>query len=130
MGLLDITIGSEDQETLIGTTMFVAGAIMTATGVGAAPGVALMAAGGGIAAQGIGAKGQREQQEKAQSDLMARNEKARYDSLLRQVSAEVQADQSVLATLNSGSNNSNKQGKPGVDTQQNKQIGSSTSGTF
>lgn len=131
MGLLDITIGSEDQQVLIGTGMVIAGGVMMATGVGAAPGAMMMAGGAGVAAGGINAKETRRQQEEAIADQKAAVEKARYDSLLQQLSAEIQADQTVLATLSGGSNNTKKTpGSTGVNTEQNKVVGSSTSGTF
>lgn len=130
MGLLDITLGAEDQQTMIGAGMFVAGAALTVTGVGAAPGAALMIGGAGMAASGVQGKNARKQQEEAISDQKRDIENARFESLLRQVSAEIQADQTMLATLNSGSNNKSTGAKPGINTQQNQQVGSSTSGTF
>lgn len=131
MGLLDITLGSEDQQTLIGTGMMIGGTAMILTGAGAAPGAAMIAGGAGMAASGMQAKDARERQENAIADQKAEIEKARYESLLRQVSAEIQADQTMLATLDGGSNNKRNSGRsPGVNTQTNQVVGSSTSGTF
>jgi uncharacterized protein HemX len=131
MGWLDITLGAEDAQTLVGAGMFIGGAALSITGVGAVAGAGLMVGGAGMMASGQQAKNTREQQEDAMADQKAEIEKNRYESLLRQVSAEIAADQSVLATLDRGSNNNGNGGNtPSVNTQQNKPVGSQTSGTF
>lgn len=128
MGWLDITMGAEDQQIFVGAHMFAAGAVLTATGVGSAAGIGLMSGGAGMMASGQQAKSQRSAQEDAIKDQKKEIEKARYDTVLRQVSAEIQADQTMLASL--GGESDNGKGRPGINTKENQQIGSSTSGTF
>lgn len=111
MGILDITIGGEDQNELIGV------------GLGAFLGPVGMAAGYTIADQ---INRNNREQAKAIAEQEKAMERARYETLLHQVSAEIQADQSVLATLDSGGDNKTT----GVNTQQNQEVGSMTSGTF
>jgi len=109
MGILDITLGEEDQNWLVGAAL--------------AP-----FTGGMSLAMAQQNNSQMRMQKNAQKDQADAIEKARYDAALNSLSARIQAD-SVISTEAGRGRNTNQ----GVDTSQGlgqSNSGSSTSGTF